>query len=225
VWALYEALARSRGSILIFLADDFIPGERFVEAHLDFHALNPEPEAVGIGLGILPPEHRTPFGVWLEESGSLFGVPFRSDVDTVPEHFFYVGNSSLKRELLDRAGPLDERFRGHAWDDFELGQRLIREGMRSRLVAGTLAVHAHALDLPEREEMLRDAGAAARVFESLYPGASPAPKTALWPAWRHWVRVARARVELALAPRDATLVWWWRARLDAAYASGYRQGG
>jgi GT2 family glycosyltransferase len=72
--------------------------------------------------------------VWLEESGQLFGVPFRADMAEVPEDFFLAGNASVKRELLTRAGRFDERYSLHAGDDFEFGKRLRAAGMRAQFV-------------------------------------------------------------------------------------------
>lgn len=223
--ALNDAVAHTTGEVVIFLADDFIGGPEFVAAHLRFHREHPETEAVGIGLAFLPPHYRTPLGTWLEESGRLIGVPIQPDTAEVPERFFFVGNSSVKRELLVRAGPLDERFPAHAWDDFEFSQRLLRAGMRSLLVPDAVVEHHHPLDLPDREQAMRDAGIAARIYLAAYPGEKVLPETATWPEWRHRVRLARAQAQALLAPSKATRQWWWHARLEAAFAKGYRKSG
>lgn len=222
--ALNHALELATGDLIIFLGDDFIAPPRFAEAHLRFHAEHAEAEAVGVGSAILPSEFRNRFAVWLEESGQLFGVPFRADMTEVPEDFFYVGNASVKRELLERAGRFDERFAFHAWDDFEFGLRLRAAGMQARFVPEARVAHTHEIDLPAREQSLRDAGAAARAYVSDHPERRAWFRTASLPAWLHGLRVASARARLAAARTDGARAGWWQARLDAALADGYRAG-
>jgi GT2 family glycosyltransferase len=223
--ALNDGLAHTTGDVVIFLADDFIPGPEFVATHLRFHEERPEAEAVGVGLAVLPPEYRTPFGTWLEESGRLIGVPIRPDISEIPDHFFFAGNSSVKRELLRRAGQFDERFPAHAWEDFEYGQRLRQAWMRSTLVPDAVVEHHHHLDLADREHTMRDAGMAARIYLANHPDEKVLPETATWPEWRHRVRLARARAQTMLTRNKATRQWWWHARLEAAFAEAYRKGG
>jgi GT2 family glycosyltransferase len=222
--ALNRALELATGDLIIFLGDDCLPPPGFAEAHLQFHESYPEAEAVGVGSAILAPEYRTPFSVWLEESGQLFGVPFSAEMTQVPEDFFYVGNSSVKRKLLDRAGRFNERFAHHAWDDFEFGKRLRAAGMKAQFVADARVEHIHCIDLPERERIARQAGAAVRVYESLYPENHSWLKTARSFSWLQWLCVTAARCQLAAAGTDEALVTWWLTRLKAAVACGYRKG-
>ena len=222
--ALNRALELAAGDLIIFLGDDFLPPPGFAEAHLRFHEEHKEAEAVGVSSAILPPEFRNPFAVWLEESGRLFGVPFRADMTEVPEDFFYVGNASVKRGLLERAGRFDERFAHHAWDDFEFGLRLRAAGMRAVFVPDARAAHVHSIDLGERERAVRDAGAAARTYIADHPENRDWFSTAGLPFWLHRLRVASARARLAAARTEGALVGWWQARLDAALAEGYRDG-
>jgi GT2 family glycosyltransferase len=223
--ALNAGLRRCRGRVVVFLGDDFFPPRDFVERHLEFHTHHPETEAVGIGTAPLVPEHRTPFTRWLEESGRLFGIPFRSDGSTeVPEQFFYVANASVKRCFLEQAGGFDERFVAPAWDDFEYGRRLARCGMRSYLVPGASAAHFHPITLAEREGAIHQAGQAARTYVRAVADTSPIPQTATWPRWRHLLRLGKARLRLLALPGDPSQIEYWRARLDAAFAAGYQAG-
>lgn len=222
--ALNRALELATGDLTIFLGDDIMPPPGFAEAHLRFHAEHTEAEAVGVGSAIIPPAFRNPFSAWLEESGRLFGVPFRADMTEVPEEFFYVGNASVKRELLERAGRFDERFAHHAWDDFEFGLRLRAAGMRAGFVPDARADHVHDIDLRGRECAVRDAGAAARAYVTDHPESRVWFRTANLPSWLHRLRVTSARVRLAAARTDDALVRWWLARLDAALADGYHNG-
>jgi GT2 family glycosyltransferase len=222
--ALNRALELATGDLIIFLGDDFLPPPGFAEAHLTFHEFNPQAEAVGVSSALLAPEYRTPFSVWLEQSGQLFGVPFSAEMTQVPEDFFYAGNSSVKRKFLDRVGRFNERFAHHAFDDFELGKRLRAAGMKAQFVADARVEHIHSIDLAERERTARKAGAAIKVYESLYPESPSWLKTRRSFSWLQWLRVTAARCQLAAAGTDEDLVTWWRTRLDPALASGYRNG-
>ena len=222
--ALNRALDLAGAELIIFLGDDFVVPPEFVEAHLRFHKAHPDTEAVGLGSAIIVPEFRTPFSVWLEESGQLFGVPFRVDMTEVPEYFFYVGNSSVKRELLNRVGRFNERFAHHSWDDFEFGQRLQAAGMRTQFVPDARADHVHNIELRERERSMRLAGAAAKVYKTIHPENHAYLMTAKSLSLFQWLRVTAARFRLAVAPGEHALIKWWQSRLNAAFADGYRNG-
>ena len=148
---------------------------------------------VGVGSMILAggPAHAFHEPGW-SAAASCSGVPFSDDMTSVPEKFFYAGNCSVKREFLRAAGPLDEDFRYHAWDDYELGLRLSKLGMkasflpagesraRSRHFAGgTLPDHDEGRQIREcvREEESRRPSILARQV----PGAA----MALSPRWPH----------------------------------------
>ena len=222
--ALNRALELANGNLIIFLGNDFVAPSGFAEAHLRFHEAHPEVEAVGIGSAIIPGTLQTPISGWLEKSGRLFGVPFDVEMTEVPEHFFYAGNASVKRKLLEVVGRFDERFTQHAWDDFEFGQRLRAAGMKAHFVPDARADHAHRIDLRERERVLRHAGAAVKIHMIDYPQLYPWFMTARLPSWYHRLRVAAASVRLAIARTDKARVNWWQSRLDAALAAGYRNG-
>src|SRR6185369_7872389 len=83
-------VARARAPLLCFCADDFIPCRTFVASHLAYHAAHPEPTRVAIGPAASPPEMRraSPFLVWLEDTGQLFGAPLHDPAQPLPPRFF-----------------------------------------------------------------------------------------------------------------------------------------
>ena len=222
--SLNFAIERARADLIIFLADDFIIGPDFVRTHLRFHEQHPEPEAVGIGSAMIPAAIGTPFSSWLERTGRFFSVPFSAEMTEVPENFFYVGNSSVKRELLTRAGSFDERFQEHAWDDFEFGQRLFGAGMRALFIPEACALHEHAIDLAERERSSESAGVAAHIHHLIHNDARQDWRSRLGRSHvNHFVRTQAARARMSLLPSRAATEHWWGRRLDAAFARGYRR--
>jgi GT2 family glycosyltransferase len=219
-----HALLLARAPIILFLADDSLASPRTVEAHLRFHEQNPENGKVGIGSTILPPEFRTHFSLWLEQSGSLFGIPFSDHMTSVPAEFFYAGNTSVKRDLLLQAGPFDENFRYHVGDDYELGLRLRKLGMHAVFLPDARVEHFHNLSLEERCKAMNRAGQSSRVFERLHPGYHFWHIKCLLPPWCYefYGRVALLRYRLSL--RERHLIPYYRAKLDASFVAGYRDG-
>jgi len=222
--SLNQALDLAKGEVIIFLTDDFVAPPHFVATHLLFHRNHAESEAVAIGSAIIPAEQSSPFAAWLERSGKFFGVPFTAEMASVPEDFFYVGNASVKRALIDRAGRFNEKFGEHAWDDFEFGQRLLAAGMKATYLADALAVHVHPIALRERERAMRFAGAAAKVYLSIYPGNYEWRDALEASSLYHWFRRANTRARMLFSKSDAAVEDWWTSRLDAAFAKGYREG-
>src|SRR5262249_53501292 len=140
----------------------------------------------------------------------------------VPSDFFYVGNASVKRKFLDRAGRFNESFAHHAGDDFEFGRRLCLAGMKATYVPEAVAQHIDPLKLAERERSMWEAGRATKLMESLH-GDQKLSKTRTSSAIHCWLRIIAARLRLAIERNDAALTTWWDRRLDAAFAEGYRQ--
>lgn len=163
---LNHCIRRARGDLLLLLADDFIPSPGLVRAHLDVHRQYPSEQVVGIGPGLFPDtEETTEFMHWLEDSGAIFGVRFKDPELVLPEHYFYMANTSIKRNFLHTAGVFNEVFPYDAMDDLEMGLRLVRLGLRSVLVPGAIATHQHLISFQERCLSMHRAGESAALYE------------------------------------------------------------
>lgn len=207
---------------LIFVADDFIPAPSLVRAHLDFHRGLAGP-AVGIGPALFTPACRDdPFRRWLEDSGRLYGVPFRTAASQWPRDFFYLGNASMPRDVYERVGAFDESYHYDLFDDLEFGLRLRAAGVSTHLLPKALAWHDHLVTVPERGLAMERCGAAAARFDAARGSAGP------WAAMldRSMASLA-ARAESA-TPDDASLARrfeHYAALMELAFLRGYHGSG
>src|SRR5262249_11806876 len=142
----------------------------------------------------------------------------------VPDTFFYVGNASVKKQLLERAGRFDERFMHHAFDDFEFGFRLREAGMKSGFVRSASVTHIHNIVLRDRENAVRESGLAAKPYVHGHPENRRRVQGPKLPLWLHRCRVASTHLYFAACRTDNARAKWWQARLDAAFVEGYENG-
>ena len=212
-------VARAAAPILCFCADDFVPDPGYVAAHVAYHAAHPETTRVAIGPGVAPPEMRraSPFLAWLEDSGELFGMRFREPPSAVPEAYFFLANTSMKRAFFDEAGPFDERLPFPAYDDLEYGWRLHRRGMVSELVPAARCVHDHLIWLADRCVQAGWAGTSAALLSE---ADVPVDERGCHVAKLH---VATLRQWWRDARRDGPRVARWRLAVHAAFLRGYRR--
>jgi GT2 family glycosyltransferase len=212
-----RAAARASGELLIFLADDFEPWPDLVVTHATYHALNSDPNAVGIGPGLFPDAIRQDFFArWQEDSGQLFGVPMRGAAAGWNRAYFYGGNASIKKSKFDSLGGFDERFRYHAWDDYEFGLRWAASGGYSQFLAAAVATHQHTVSLDERCAAMEQSGESAWLLQRLHPRLDHA-----------WLAILERRAQLcpAIPAKDAPKYAWiafYTEQLEVAFRRGYR---
>lgn len=217
--------SKARGELLIYLADDMLPTESFIEAHLEFHLQASNKQCSGVGPCLFPTQQRSnSFVRWLEDSGSLFGVSFTRGEPVFPAGYFNAGNTSIRRELMSAAGGFDSRFPYDAWDDYELGQRLWRMGVTTGYVPKAVAIHDHDLDVEERRLAMKKAGASAALMEQTDPGPKPWHCLTSIPIWYHRKAVLFGKVKYLLTRRANSLEDYYRRLMDEAFVLGYSRG-
>jgi glycosyltransferase involved in cell wall biosynthesis len=113
----------SSGRVLLFSDDDVIPRSGWVLAHANAHS---QKNVVAVGRLELPAQLRDgasflgPKALWWNATGA---------------------NSSLSRELFDRAGGYDEAFREYGGEDPDLGFRLLKSGANFVFLDRAVAEH------------------------------------------------------------------------------------
>jgi len=211
------------GNLLIFLADDMLPNAGFVEAHSSFHRDNPAAEIVGIGRVLFPEKLRAAhFPRWLEDSGTLFGHSFTAKPPHVPENYFFVGNSSIKKSFFYQAGGFDEEFPSDAWDDCEFALRAIHQGMCAKLVLEGTAIHEHTITLSDRYHKMYCAGKTAPILERKYSGPRAWEPVISYPWWRHRWAAIKAACNSLVKNRNQNIEAYYCHRMNEAFSRGYR---
>jgi GT2 family glycosyltransferase len=221
--AINAGVRLARADLIVLLADDFLPDPGLVSAHLRFHEQHPEPSLVGIGSGKFPAHLcACAFRRWLEDSGTLFGVSFTQTAREWPDHFFYAANTSFKKAFFNPVGGFDEDFPHPAWDDYEMGLRLRKNGMRSLPVPQAVASHEHAVTLDERCAAMREAAASAVILEGKYPGAQPWQAQCRTAPWRFRATGAARRLQNRLSGRQSDLDIYYQQMITASFVAAYR---
>ncbi|MEP1034351.1 glycosyltransferase [Ekhidna sp.] len=153
------AIDHSEGDIILFLGEDFVPNENLLRIHYEAHTKDTSDNITIFGPTSFPERitQRSAFTKWLDDSGQLTGINFTNEVPT-RSFFFYFGNSSLKRSLTERLGPVNEDLPYPCLDDYEYGVRMKKLGIRSRYEPKASAIHDHPLDEKERTLAMYQAG-------------------------------------------------------------------
>jgi len=175
-----------RGQLVALLGDDTIPDPEWLSQHQRARQNRAEPVAV---LGHLDWHPRLPRGRflrWLNEQGKQFGYALIKQSEQVPFNFFYASNLSLPRRLLIDQ-PFAEEFPGPAWEDIELGYRLVQlGGLKLVYSQSARAWHDHPTNLDQFARRQRMVGRSARIFAHLHPeladwlGVGSKPPRAMW---------------------------------------------
>jgi len=133
-------LRAARSPIVLFVDDDVIPSPQLIAEHARFHAQRTAPEDVLLGyVTWLPDLCVTPFMHWYGEYGGLFGFSLLKDDRPENIRYFYSCNISMKTDFIKRNHGFNESL--SVMEDFELGYRLKKNGMRMYFKRTALGFH------------------------------------------------------------------------------------
>lgn len=160
---------QAKAKVLLFYSIDFIATPRLLEEHLKLHEGNSEKAVVGIGPALFSQKLIfTSFMRWLEESGAVFGASFLPN-HKIPDDFFYGANTSIKKSFLTSVGQFDERLPYQSVDDYDMGCRLYKHGMKTIYLPEALAYHDHQVTIEERRTAMMEAGKSTAILDSGSP--------------------------------------------------------
>jgi GT2 family glycosyltransferase len=169
------AISRAAGSLLLLAGDDVRPADGLVDGHLAAHE-GASPRLVVLGRTEWDPErpitpvmrHVTGFG------GQQFRYAYLKDGQRLGFRYFYSSNLSLRRErLASIPDPFDPSFGGAAFEDTDLGYRLMGTSAAILYRSGLLAHHDHPYRLASFAERQRRVGRSAEVLVRKHPGIAP----------------------------------------------------
>lgn len=167
--------ARNRGvdhssaPIILFIDDDTEPCDGLLEGHLRQHGSATD-RAV-IGPMVSPPEGESrPWLAWESEMLRRQYSAYETGAVTPGAGGFYTANASLHRDLFDRSGGFDVRYR--RGEDVELGRRLRALDAEFVFTADSAVVHRADRTFPAWAQVARSYGAIG-ALEELTPGGPP----------------------------------------------------
>lgn len=216
-------IRNSKSEIIIFLGDDMVTKTDFVRQHYDFHQKNSAHHIVGVGPALFSEKHNhnNHFAWWAEKSGNIFGISFDEQTTDIPNHFFYLANSSIKRSFLEKTSLFDEDFIHNSWDDYELGLRLLDQGMISKCVPQAATQHHHSYTLQERCDVVRMSGGSAKIFEPKHPTVTNWKKPLQTPIYKHRIEAIRCKILQYLLFSEKYRIKYYLSKLNIAFCEGY----
>lgn len=180
------------GYIVLFTQDDHIPDPSMLAEHKRVHDVYATHNFMCLGFTTWHPElDINPYMRYLEASGVQFNYPALEKhklIDPVlglrlaSYHYFYGGNLSIKRLLLEKH-QFDPRFKKYGWEDIELGHRLAtKENAILLYHRGAKAFHYHQQEESELPKRMKQVGRNARLAQRIAPQMRIAPS---W--WKHGI--------------------------------------
>jgi glycosyltransferase involved in cell wall biosynthesis len=161
-------LDQACGRLVLFTGDDMIAPPDLLRTHVEAHQAHPEPEAAIVGdVRWFPTLQVTPLMHWLDHGGSYYHFYDLADGALIDHRYFVTANLSLKRAFVG-ADRFDQDFRWAAFEDMELGYRLMRRGLR--LIFRSIPIfHLHPVTSEDLLRRMEYAGRAARLLERKWP--------------------------------------------------------
>jgi glycosyltransferase involved in cell wall biosynthesis len=171
-------IASCQGAIVLFIDDDVIAQPDLVRQHLKSHDSHSGCAVLGRVLDGWD-QNDSAFHWVISHKELLHSFRF-PDSSNVPFQHLYTCNASISRDLLLKAGLFDERFRGAAFEDTDLGYRLTRSGCQLLFNPEATVLHEPLLSLKLFMRKRFDAGCALYQLLSKHPEL----ETTMLPSWR-----------------------------------------
>ncbi|PKP59088.1 glycosyl transferase [Candidatus Atribacteria bacterium HGW-Atribacteria-1] len=161
-------IKNAKGEIILFTGDDCIADSHLIEKHMKYH--NAYKDVVVLGHTAWHSDLEiTPFMEYITTSGVQFGYPLIKNKKNVPFNFFYTSNISVGKKHLMEVGLFDENFKYAAWEDIELGYRLVQNGIKIIYNKNAITYHHHFTTLNKFCERQKISGISAIVFWKKHP--------------------------------------------------------
>jgi len=120
-------IGEARGSVIVLLDSDILIGADFLATHLGAHHRHGPPTLTR--------------GPVVPVPNAAIAPRVRPPRFAASPAFLDTANAAVARAKLLEAGLFDEAFPGYGWEDFDLGQRLKRLGVRRVFCPAAIAWH------------------------------------------------------------------------------------
>jgi GT2 family glycosyltransferase len=163
-----EGIRRASGRVVLMLDDDIVGRPTLVAEHLRQHAGRDDTVVTGaLPMPRLPdePAHYRLIRRWWDETLAELASP--AHVPTFRD--FVTGNVSVPRARLLEVGLFDTAFTGYGREDYELGHRLLRAGLRFVHAPRAAATHHYTKGVLDWLRQARPQGRADVLFARKHP--------------------------------------------------------
>lgn len=163
---------KARGDVLVFLDDDVIAGDGFIEAHRLFH--EKIVDCACLGYTALDPRIAfTQLMKFLANVGPQFNPELVSDdLSDLPFHYFMTANISIPKKVFRKVGFFDEDFLDAGGEDIEYGFRVREMGHKIVFEKNAIALHNHFMDDEGFRDFCVRKGRALKLFSQKHPDIS-----------------------------------------------------
>ena len=206
VAALNAGFDQATGDVLIRCDDDLEPAPEYVANHIAAQDDGPC-GAIGIYRNVLEDN------AYARAYGFKTDGKFRDGAYHAPENerwHYWAGNCSVPREVWERVGPYDSRYRTYGWEDADYGLRVYQAGYPVKILKNLETLHhAAAVTTELRVKRAYHSGQARNLFESIHgtdnPGPGPTRPTNT-SVWNIATNVLADRLNYARAQRLAKAI-------------------
>jgi glycosyltransferase involved in cell wall biosynthesis len=135
-----RGIRESRGEYILMIDDDVWASPGLLQAHYQAQ----QRIGGGVVVGSIPVSAEVINNVWNDFYRQRFGALHDQMMhlkDNLSHWYFFTGNVSVPKLLIEEAGLFDESFRNYGSEDSELGYRLWRNGVRMVYEVGAMAEH------------------------------------------------------------------------------------
>lgn len=164
-----KGIKNAQGDYIIFIDDDIIVNEKFIENHLKKHKENKK--VIVHGPVIYTNNLDNPTSA-------------EKKISDFSNAFFATGNASIKKEYLLKAGLFNEKFKEYGWEDLELGTRLKKMDLSAVHAEDAVGYHLKYKFTPDHipavKNRERQRGRMAVLYHEINPSFSVKMSTLYW---------------------------------------------
>ncbi len=237
-----ELLKRAQGELIIFIQDDIVVSEHWLEEHLNAHLSlrGSPPEADDEAISRIhhfirdcfarlrrarndnyavvghmtwyPKMEVTRYMRWLEHGGHMLDFAGLKDGQEIDFWHFYMGNISIPRSLVQDLH-FDESLKEYGWEDILFGYEFSRRGHKIFYSKQALAWHWDEYREEDLPSYMQKLARSAQIAQEKYPGLR---LTSPW--WKRaifHVMIATGSLVWPLLPQE----WRWYVTMKREFLS------